>query len=87
LRPGGVAFIGGGFSRLLDPAVKADLIATRKSGASEGGGDRQPIHTGLVDRARRAGVRPIRLLHDPDDHPDFGWWIEIRKPSSRRPQE
>lgn len=79
LKPGGVAFIGGGFSRLLDPEIKRKLIADRGGGNQGGGSDRKPIHTGLVGEARKAGLRPIRLTHDPDDRPEFGWWIELRK--------
>ena len=79
LKPGGVAFIGGGFSRLLDPAIKKRLVEARGSGNRGGGADRKPIHTGLVDVARQAGIKPIRLTHDPDDLPDYGWWMEIRK--------
>jgi SAM-dependent methyltransferase len=79
LKPGGIAFIGGGFSRLLDPAIKRKLIEDRGGPNQGGGSDRKPIHTGLVDIARKAGVRPIRLLHDPDDRPEFGWWIELRR--------
>ncbi len=80
LKPGCVAFVGGGFSRVLDPAIKKALVEARGSGGKGGGGsDRKPIHKGLVDTARKAGIRPIRLIHDPDDLPDYGWWIEIRK--------
>ena len=79
LKPGGVAFIGGGFSRVLDPTIKKRLVEARGSSNKGGGSDRRWIHKGLVDEARRAGIRPIRLTHDPDDHPDFGWWMEIRK--------
>ncbi len=88
LKPGAVAFIGGGFSRILDPAVLKPLVGERKAGtagAGAGGSHRQPIHKGLADKARQAGLGSIRLLHDPDDAPDFGWWLELRKPAPADP--
>jgi ubiquinone/menaquinone biosynthesis C-methylase UbiE len=82
LKPGGVAYLGGGFSRILAPGVRAPLVAERKAAmeAKEPKGpDRKPIHKGLVEQARQAGIQPIRLLHESDDSAEFGWWIEIRK--------
>lgn len=78
LKPGGVAYIGGGFPRNLPDEIRRPLSDQRRAGGAKGG-DRRPIHKGLVDQARAAGVEPIRLIHVWEDEPDFDWWIEIRK--------
>jgi len=78
LKPGGVAYVGGGFSRILDPKVRDPLVQERKNslaqGQGEGGGWRL-LDEDLVERAKAAGMDRIRLLREPE----VGWWIELRK--------
>jgi len=76
LKPGGVAYIGGGFSRLLDPAIRTPLAEeAAKMHQSRQGGWR-PLDGDLVDRAKQAGTGSVRLEREPI----AGSWIEIRKP-------
>jgi SAM-dependent methyltransferase len=78
LKPGGVAYIGGGFSRILDPAIRTPLAEAKvrqtKQGAIEGW---RPIEPDLVDRAKAAGIEDISL----EPEPIAGWWLTIRKPA------
>lgn len=76
LKPGGVAYLGGGFSRLLDPKVRGEIVEWRKQtmeGLQQGGW--RPLDPDLVGKAKAAGVSRIRLIREPE----VGWWIEIRK--------
>ncbi|MEI6501143.1 MAG: ankyrin repeat domain-containing protein, partial [Armatimonadota bacterium] len=79
LKPGGVAYLGGGFSRLLDKAtlegLKADVVRSR--GQDSGGW--KPLEQDLVEQCRKVGIEHARLLHEPDNLPERGWWIEVRK--------
>jgi SAM-dependent methyltransferase len=74
LKPGGVAYIGGGFSRLLDKESRDQLVEWRKQNDLSAGGWK-PLEDDLVDRAKAAGIEQIRRV----DEPDVGGWIEIRK--------
>ncbi len=77
LKPGGVGYIGhGGFGRLLDPEIRAQLVKWRlerfekkKPEGWSGPGDRLP------ELARKAGIKKYRLIKEPQ----VGWWLEIRK--------
>jgi SAM-dependent methyltransferase len=77
LKPGGVGYIGhGGFGRLLDPEVRAELVKWRLEGFAKkkpsgwnGPGDRFP------ELAKAAGIGKHRLIKEPD----VGWWLEISK--------
>ncbi len=77
LKPGGVAYIGGGFSRILDPETRAPLVQWRMdvTGLHSPDSHRHNI-SDLVRKARKAGLRHIRV----DREPNVGRWIVIRKP-------
>lgn len=78
LKPGGVAYIGGGFSRILDPEIRDPLAQQRKRELTEGdgeGGGWRPLGEDLIERAKAAGMDRIRLIREPE----VGWWIELRK--------
>ena len=78
LKPGGVAIIGGGFPRSLDPAIRAPLVEAAQErffGDSPTLGGWRPIEDDLVQRAKDAGISEIRLIEDPT----VGWWIELRR--------
>ncbi len=79
LAPGGVAYLGGGFSRVLaeeDPATYAELVRWRNTSAQPESQGWRPLEPGLEDRARAAGVAGIRRYRDEE----VGVWLEIRKP-------
>lgn len=77
LKRGGVAYVGhGGFGRLLDPAIRAELVHWRlttfeqnKPEGWHGPGDRFP------ELARKAHLKRFRLIKEPE----VGWWLEFRK--------
>lgn len=71
LKHGGVAYIGGGFGRLLDPAIREQLVAERLARTPEGWHD----ISDLGAEARKAGIREFRVIQEPK----VGWWLEIRK--------
>ena len=73
LKPGGVAYIGGGFGRLLASEVRAPLVKERLSWKTtpEGWHD----ISDLGQKAKAAGIANSKLIKEPD----VGWWLEIRK--------
>lgn len=74
LKPGGVAYIGGGFGRLLDPKIRQELVADRlaRGKTPEGWHD----ISDLDQKARAAGLKDFRFTPEPQ----VGWWLEIHKP-------
>jgi len=82
LKPGGVAYVGGGFSRVLDPAVR-DPIATARAKSMREHPDPgfQPLND-LDKVAQRAGIPAdqVRFIQEPI----AGWWLEIRKPADHQ---
>jgi SAM-dependent methyltransferase len=78
LKPGGVAYIGGGFSRILDPEIREPLARAKQRSMERGEiGGWRPIEEDLVDRAQAAGIEDISL----EPEPIAGWWLTIRKPA------
>lgn len=75
LKRGGVAYIGGGFSRCLAPDTLKQLLgwAEEKRAQNPAGWTEMP--SSLVSDARERGI-DARLL--PSLTP-FDWWVEIRK--------
>lgn len=77
LAPGGVAYIGGGFSRTLDPAIRtplAERVARRLADPAKRG-DWRPIEEDLVQRLEAAGAAQVAT----ETEPQAGWWIVVRK--------
>ena len=78
LKPGGVAYVGGGFSRILEPKVRDPLAAWGKRhfvDPKDKPDGWRPLETDLIDRLKAAGVKQARL----DTEPVVGWWVELRK--------
>ena len=73
LKPGGVAYVGGGFGRLLDPAIRAELVKDHQNWKKKPDGW-QDLDD-LDKKAEQAGLPRFRFLTEPD----VGWWLEIRK--------
>jgi SAM-dependent methyltransferase len=78
LKPGGVAYIGGGFSRILPPDVRTPIARQRKEAFTKHPpkGFKRPNDLDHV--ARKAGIPEgqYRLIKEPI----LGAWLEIRKP-------
>ena len=76
LKPGGVAYLGGGFSRLLDSDALARLVAwSEKKRVAKPEGWVKPDPE-LVPKLRAAGIGKVRCIEGPTE---FDWWLEIRK--------
>lgn len=77
LKPGAVAYIGGGFSRILEPEIRDRLVQWRQRYLRDDPGDGwRPITPELIAKARDAGIRDIEIEREPT----VGWWIIMRKP-------
>lgn len=76
LKPGGVAYLGGGFSRLMSGADTARLVAwcTKKRDQKPGSFVKMPGD--LVDQLRKGGITRARVIEGPTE---FDWWLEMRK--------
>jgi SAM-dependent methyltransferase len=81
LKPGGVAFVGCGVSRLLDAATRNPILAWRKETVAKGGRKSgwQPIDPDIIEKCKSAGIQKVRMVHEPDSGDDYGYFIEIRK--------
>jgi SAM-dependent methyltransferase len=79
LKPGGVAYVGGGFSRILDPAVRNPIAEKRAAAFAKRPPEGFKPPTDLDQVARDAGIPPDqwRFIREPI----IGWWLEIRKPA------
>ena len=76
LKPGGVAFVGGGFSRLMDPDTLDELVAwAREKRAANPDGFTHMDSAGILERADGWGIEHIRIIDDGE----FEWWVEMRK--------
>ncbi|MCC6446011.1 MAG: class I SAM-dependent methyltransferase [Armatimonadetes bacterium] len=77
LKPGGAAYMGGGFSRLLAPEIRDPLVRDREEGMAQmRRGGWKPIDRNIIAKARAAGIHTIRLISEKG----VGTWIELRKP-------
>jgi len=82
LKPGGVAYIGGGFSRILAPEIRTAIVERHNKAFAKHlpAGFKRPDDLDQV--ARRAGIPEgqFRLIKEPIR----GAWLEIRKPKAPR---
>ncbi len=78
LKPGGVAYVGGGFSRILAPQVRNPLAEWAQKAHERQGSGWRPIEDDLIERARGAGIEDIRMEREPI----AGWWLVIHKPAA-----
>jgi SAM-dependent methyltransferase len=78
LKPGGVAYIGGGFSRILAPKIRGKLVKNRERQLREKDlrAGWRPAQGDLVGKAKQAGITRVREITEPGG---LGWWLEIRK--------
>jgi SAM-dependent methyltransferase len=76
LKPGGVALLGGGLSRLMDPRDLSRLVdwcQQKRARKPEGWVEMDP---GLLKQARAAGITNLRRIEGPTE---FDWWLEVRR--------
>jgi SAM-dependent methyltransferase len=76
LKPGGVAFVGGGFSRLLAPEVLDELVQwARDKKAAHPDSFTAMDGPATLAMAAEAGIEQVRIIDDGE----FEWWVEMRK--------
>jgi ubiquinone/menaquinone biosynthesis C-methylase UbiE len=76
LKPGGVAFVGGGFSRLMDKATLDELVKwAREKRAAHPEKFTVMDNATVLAKAKEAGIATIRIIDDGE----FEWWVEMRK--------
>jgi len=76
VKPGGVAYVGGGFSRILEPEVRNPLAEWAQKAHQRQDSGWRPIEDDLIERARGAGIEDIHVEREPI----AGWWLVIHKP-------
>jgi ubiquinone/menaquinone biosynthesis C-methylase UbiE len=77
LKPGGVAYMGGGFSRLLDADALQRLVAWSENKTHQKSGKPVEMPRDLPVRLRAFGITEARIIDGPTKH---DWWLEMRKP-------
>ncbi len=76
LRPGGVAYMGGGLSRLLDADSLARLTAWCAKKRAEKPDNWVKMDAGIPDKLHAMGIARVRVIEGPTE---FDWWLEMRK--------
>jgi SAM-dependent methyltransferase len=77
LKPGGVAYMGGGFSRLLDAGTLQRLIAWSEDKNRQKPDSLVDMPKDLLKGLRTFGITQARVIEGPTR---FDWWLEMRKP-------
>ncbi|MBP1608700.1 MAG: hypothetical protein H6Q04_935 [Acidobacteria bacterium] len=80
LKPGGVAYMGGGYSRLLDSDTLQRLIAWSDNKKRQKSSGSVEMPRDLVAQLRAFGITQARVIEGPTRS---DWWLEMRKPVSR----
>ncbi|MEZ8220283.1 Methyltransferase domain-containing protein [Candidatus Fervidibacteria bacterium JGI MDM2 JNZ-1-D12] len=78
LKPGGVAYIGGGFSRMLDKET-VKRIATKVWESLKGMPMRRHTEEEWKGFLKAAGVTEFRIIEDRYDSESYGIWFMFRK--------
>ena len=79
LKPGGVAYMGGGFSRLLDAGVLRRLVEWSENKLRQKPDSMLNLPQDLADRLHASGIAQVRIIEGPSR---FDWWVEMRKPAA-----
>lgn len=79
LKPGGVAYMGGGFSRLLDAETLQHLVAWSEDKSRGEPDSLVDMPRDLPERLRAFGIVQARVIEGPTR---FDWWLEMRKPAA-----
>jgi ubiquinone/menaquinone biosynthesis C-methylase UbiE len=79
LKPGGVAYIGGGFTHVLPPEVRDPIAQSRAQHMKDHPDSDFRTPSDLDQVALRAGVPASQFRFTQE--PIAGWWLEIRKPA------
>jgi SAM-dependent methyltransferase len=78
LKPGGVAYMGGGFSRLLDAETLQRLVAWSEDKNRQKPDSLVDMPGDLLKQLRAFGITQARIIEGPTR---FDWWLEMRKPA------
>ncbi len=76
LKPGGVALLGGGLSRLLSPEDKDRIVAWCARKRAQKTDEVVKMPDDLVAQLHQAGIAQARVIEGPTE---FDWWLEMRK--------
>ena len=76
LKPGGVAYLGGGYPRLLDPAVLRPLVDAAQRKRTQHPDSFVAMDPQILEKLHAAGISKARKIEGPTD---FDWWLEIHK--------
>jgi SAM-dependent methyltransferase len=79
LKPGGVAYMGGGFSRLLEPGELRRLIEWSEDKLRRKPDSMLAMPKDLAARLSAEGMTQVRIIEGPSR---FDWWLEMRKPEA-----
>ena len=78
LKPGGIAFVGGGVGRYTPPTMRRRLQGKGRRKQMETGGKGSFLKgAGLDELVKKTGISNYRLVADVENEPES--WIEIRK--------
>lgn len=76
LKPGGVALLGGGLSRLLDEKTLGALVAWGEKKREANPDSWVEMAPDILTRLRQSGIPFARTIEGPTA---FDWWLELRK--------
>ena len=76
LKPGGVAYLGGGYPRLLDSAILRSLVDGAERKRAQHPDSWVPMDPQILSQLRALGIRSVKKIEGPTA---FDWWLEIRK--------
>lgn len=78
LKPGGVAYMGGGYSRLLDQTALQQMTAMSEDKVKKRPKSFVEMPKDIPAQLRVFGIDRVRVIEGPTR---FDWWLEMRKPS------
>jgi SAM-dependent methyltransferase len=79
LTPGGVAYMGGGYSRLLDNETLKHILDWSDNKKSQKSNGSVEMPRDLPAQLRAFGIKQARVIEGPTRS---DWWLEMRKPVS-----
>jgi ubiquinone/menaquinone biosynthesis C-methylase UbiE len=77
LKPGGVAYMGGGYSRFMDPETLKRLVEQSEEKYRKHPEYLTKMPKDLPEQLKAFGITQVRIIEGPSS---FDWWLEMRKP-------